>query len=128
MGSEDAACNRLTELALNDVSMAGSILAEAVSSSAFAVAAVARPEAHGAFQKVGLCVLSLVPWPKLVENCGARQAVAPPMPGVSYCHKYHSTPTLLCCKAGCLDSRRTNGRYWPSTRLERLPGDMTSLL
>ena len=53
MGSEDAACNRLTELALNDVSMAGSILAEAVGSSAFAVAAVASPEAHEAFQKVG---------------------------------------------------------------------------
>lgn len=53
MGSEDAACNRLTELALNDVSMAGSILAEAVTNSAFAVAAVASPEAHEAFQKVG---------------------------------------------------------------------------
>ena len=64
MGSEDAACNRLTELALNDVSMAGSILAEAVGSSAFAVAAVASPEAHEAFQKVGaapalLCFLCL---------------------------------------------------------------------
>ena len=55
MGSEDAACNRLTELALNDVSMAGSILAEAVSSSAFAVEAVASPEAHEAFQKVCAC-------------------------------------------------------------------------
>jgi len=52
LDSEDAACNRLTELALNDVSMAGSILAEAVGSSAFAVAAVANAEAHEAFQKV----------------------------------------------------------------------------
>ena len=52
MGSEDAACNRLTELALNDVGVAGSILAEAVGSSDCAVAAVAAPEAHGAFQKV----------------------------------------------------------------------------
>lgn len=52
MGSEDAACNRLTELALNDVSFAGSILAEAVGSSEFAVAAVADPAAHEAFQRV----------------------------------------------------------------------------
>ena len=52
MGSEDAACNRLTELALNDVDVAGSILAEAVASSEAAVAAVRRPEAHQAFQKV----------------------------------------------------------------------------
>lgn len=52
MGSEDAACNRLTELALNDVDVAGSILAEAVASSETAVAAVKRPEAHQAFQKV----------------------------------------------------------------------------
>lgn len=55
MGSEDAACNRLTELALNDVNMAGSILAEAVSSSPFAMEAVAIPEAHEAFQKVCAC-------------------------------------------------------------------------
>ena len=52
MGSEDAACNRLTELALNDVDVAGSILAEAVASSEAAVAAVKSPEAHQAFQKV----------------------------------------------------------------------------
>lgn len=52
MGSEDAACNRLTELALNDVGVAGSILAEAVGSSGCAVAAVATPQAHEAFQKV----------------------------------------------------------------------------
>ena len=43
---------RLTELALNDVDVAGSILAEAVASSEAAVAAVKRPEAHQAFQKV----------------------------------------------------------------------------
>ena len=55
MGSEDAACNRLTELALNDISVAGSILGEAVSSSAFAVEAVTSPEAHEAFQKVCAC-------------------------------------------------------------------------
>ena len=52
MWLEDAACNRLAELALNDVEVAGSILKEAVSCSAFAVQAVAsRPDVHRAFQK-----------------------------------------------------------------------------
>ncbi len=68
MGSEDAACNRLTELALNDVSMAGSILAEAVGSSAFAVAAVASPEAHEAFQKVAAALRQ----PAALMSCGHR--------------------------------------------------------
>ena len=51
MWLEDAACNRLVELALNDVEVAGSILKEAVSCSAFAVQAVSSPEVHKAFQK-----------------------------------------------------------------------------
>lgn len=52
MGLEDAACNKLTELALNDVEVAGSVLREAVSSSAFAVQAVSDTDVHKAFQQV----------------------------------------------------------------------------
>lgn len=55
MGLEDAACNKLTELALNDVEVAGSVLREAVSSSAFAVQAVSDPDVHKAFQQVWGC-------------------------------------------------------------------------
>ncbi|EIE20699.1 hypothetical protein COCSUDRAFT_57268 [Coccomyxa subellipsoidea C-169] len=51
MWLEDAACNKLAELALNDVGVAGSVLREAVSSSAFAVEAVSNPDVHKAFQQ-----------------------------------------------------------------------------
>jgi hypothetical protein len=59
MGLEDAACNKLTELALNDVEVAGSVLREAVSSSAFAVQAVSDPDVHKAFQQVWGCTVRM---------------------------------------------------------------------
>ena len=52
MWLEDAACNKLAELALNDVGVAGSILREAVSCSPFAVRSVDSPDVHKAFQQV----------------------------------------------------------------------------
>ncbi len=60
MWLEDAACNKLAELALNDVGVAGSVLKEAVSSSAFAVEAVSNPDVHKAFQQVCICTLRSV--------------------------------------------------------------------
>ncbi|CAL8468092.1 g7631 [Coccomyxa elongata] len=51
MWLEDAACNKLAELALNDVGVAGSILREAVSCSPFAVRSVDSPDVHKAFQQ-----------------------------------------------------------------------------
>lgn len=52
MWLEDAACNKLAELALNDVGVAGSILREAVACSPFALVACSSPDAHKAFQQV----------------------------------------------------------------------------
>ncbi|DBA96975.1 TPA: hypothetical protein ACH3X1_001299 [Trebouxia sp. C0004] len=52
VSAEDAACNRLTELALNDVEVAKAVLKEAVSGSRFAVEAVEQSDvAHITFQK-----------------------------------------------------------------------------
>lgn len=54
MWLEDEACNKLAELALNDVGVAGSILREAVSCSPFAVRSVDSPDVHKAFQQVSV--------------------------------------------------------------------------
>ncbi|KAK9816445.1 hypothetical protein WJX72_000348 [[Myrmecia] bisecta] len=51
VSAEDASCNRLTELALNDIQAAGKILQEAVSSSAVAVEAMTPPGAAATFQQ-----------------------------------------------------------------------------
>lgn len=51
--SQDAACEKLAELALNDLAMAGSVLREAVCCSRVAVAAADREDVVKAFQRVG---------------------------------------------------------------------------
>ena len=50
---QDAACERLAELALNDLAMAGAMLREAVGCSRVAVAAADREDVVKAFQRVG---------------------------------------------------------------------------
>jgi hypothetical protein len=47
---EDAACNRLAELALNDTGTAGQLLKQAASASDAALAAVDDRDAHASFQ------------------------------------------------------------------------------
>ena len=98
MGSEDAACNRLTELALNDVSMAGSILAEAVSSSTFAVAAVESAEAHEAFQKVSAVHASLTCQSNVFEGL-LKTAMMPVWYGCASVIRHTAHLSIFCCKA-----------------------------
>ena len=50
MSQEDAACNRLAELALNDTGTAGQLLKQAASALETAVVAIDDRDAHAAFQ------------------------------------------------------------------------------